>query len=283
MANERTRDEWVELADRNLMEAARAGALSDLRGEIVIRSDLQLVASGTRFPAGMFNSAHALRAAADAKEARAWLAQASAFFVARGRGFSVYIRGDRDAALEQACVARGMTLGGASPGMLLAARVAEPALPAGTRIERVVDAPGLSDFARVAAAGFALHGLPEKVTFAIWSDAQRALVPEASFHVAYVDGGPAACAMCVLSHGIAGLYWIATEPALLRRGLGSAITRRASNAAFDAGAAAVILQASTHGEPVYRRLGFETIASYRWYFVTAEQAAVSGGAIAEAR
>ena len=43
----------------------------------------------------------------------------------------------------------------------------------------------------------------------------------------------------------------------------AAITRHASNRAFADGARAVILQASTHGEPVYRRLGFETFHNMR--------------------
>lgn len=274
-AAERTADEWLQLADRNLIEFERSAALWDRRGEVETRNDLQLVASGTRFPAGMFNAAHPLRGPVDAGEARAWLVQACAFFAARGRGFSMYIRGERDAALADACAARGMVLGGAPPGMLLTAALPEPELPAGTRIDRVVDARGLSDFTGVAAAGFGLHGLPEKVAQQILGDASRVLRPELALYVAYVDERPAATAISLLSHGIAGLYWIASLPALHRRGLGSAITRRASNAAFAAGAAAVILQASTHGEPVYRRLGYRTIVEYRWYFMTAEQAASS--------
>jgi ribosomal protein S18 acetylase RimI-like enzyme len=267
--------EWVELADRNLIEFERLGALWDRRGEVETRNDLQLVASGTRFPAGMFNAAHPLRAPADADEARAWLAQASAFFAARGRGFSVYIRGERDRALADACVARGMVLGGSPPGMLLAQKLPEPELPAGTRIDRVADGRALVDFTAVAAAGFGLHGLPAKVAQQILGDATRALSPELAFYLAYVDERPAATAISLLSHGIAGLYWIASLPELHRRGLGSAITRRASNDAFDAGAGAVILQASTHGEPVYRRLGYRTLVEYRWYFMTAEEAALA--------
>jgi ribosomal protein S18 acetylase RimI-like enzyme len=166
-----------------------------------------------------------------------------------------------------------MVLGGSPPGMLLDAKLPEPALPAGTRIERVVDVRGLADFTRVAAAGFGLHGLPEKVALQILSDAPRVLSPELALYVAYVGERAAGSAICLYSHGIAGLYWIATLPELHRQGLGSAITRRVSNLAFDAGAAAVILQASTHGEPVYRRLGYRIIVGYRWYFMTAEEAA----------
>jgi ribosomal protein S18 acetylase RimI-like enzyme len=265
--------DWAELADRNLAEMARASALWDPRGEVEVRDDFQLVASGTRFPAGQFNAAQALRAAPDAERARAWLARALAFYTARGRGFSVYVRGERDAALRDACLALGMVEGGAPPGMLLVARLPERELPPGCRIERISDARGLLDFAAVAGKGFALHGMPENVAGKVFANPERVLSPELACYVAYLGERPASTALYLMSHGIAGLYWIATHPELHRGGLGSAITRHASNAAFDAGAAAVILQASTHGEPVYRRLGFQHIADYRWYFMTTNQLA----------
>lgn len=275
-APQRTPARWLELADRNLAEFARLGALWDRRGEIEVGDDLQLVASGTRFPAGMFNSAQALGADPDAERARAWLVRAARYFVARERGFSVYVRGERDEALAQVCADAGLVLGGAPPGMLLSAALPESELPAGTRIERVRDARGLADYAAVAGAGFALHGMPDSVAHRIFADAERVLTPELSAYVAYLGERPASCAICTLSHGIAGLYWIATHPEAQRRGLGAAITRHASNAAFAAGAGAVILQASSHGEPVYRRLGFQPITAYRWYFASAELAAKLG-------
>ncbi|HMI94467.1 MAG TPA: GNAT family N-acetyltransferase [Polyangiales bacterium] len=273
MTDERAGREWFALAHKNLVEFARVGALWSRRGEVAVHDDLQLVASGTRFPAGMFNSALALCEAPDEARARAWLVRAARFFSERARGFSVYIRGELDGALEQACIASGMVLGGSTPAMLLAAKVAEPELPPGTRIEQAPDARTIADLAQVAGAGFALHGMPEVVSHKLFADPERVLSPELSYYVAYVDDRPASTAICMLSHGIAGLYWIATHPELQRRGLGAAITRRASNEAFDRGAAAVILQASTHGEPVYRRLGYQSISNYKWYFITADQAA----------
>ena len=265
--------QWLELADRNLAEFARLGALWDRRGEIEVRDDLQLVASATRFPGGMFNCALPLAASPDDTRAMAWLRHAAAWFTARERGFTVYVRGERDEALARTCIDNGLVLGGSPPGMLLPAALPQVALPAGTRVERVGDARGLADFAAVAGAGFGLHGMPETITRKILADAERVLTPELSAYVAYVGERPASTAICTLSHGIAGLYWIATHPELHRGGLGTAVTRHASNAAFAAGAAAVILQASAHGEPVYRRLGFQVITTYRWFYATAEVAA----------
>jgi ribosomal protein S18 acetylase RimI-like enzyme len=208
--------------------------------------------------------------------ARDWLGRARAFFAARGRGFTVYVREDRDAALAAACVEREMQPMHGSPGMVLDAKVPEKPLPAGTRIERIHDAAGLSDFVRVATPAYEMMSLPPGIAAAIFADARRVLTPDLAAYVAYVDGVPAATVLSLASHGIAGLYWVATHPDLQRRGLADAITRRASNAAFDAGAACVILQATRFGEPVYRRIGFREIARYAWYFVTRSQLETRG-------
>jgi GNAT superfamily N-acetyltransferase len=89
-------------------------------------------------------------------------------------------------------------------------------------------------------------------------------------HVAVVlaratDGQPAAAALALLSHGIAGLYWVGTRPDARGHGLGAAVTSAAARWAFDHGARAVILQASEQGESVYRRMGFREITRYPWF------------------
>jgi GNAT superfamily N-acetyltransferase len=266
-------DELLVLADHNLAEFNKVAALWDRAGEVAIRDDIQLVASGTRFPAGGFNCLHARGPAPDAARARSWLAQAFAFYQTRERGFSVYTRAHCDAELAAACAGVGMQAMAGSPGMVLDASVSEAVLPTGVRIERVLDASGLADYAAVAAPAFAMMALPETVTETVFSDAQRVLSPELSLHVAFLAGQPVATALSLLSHGIAGLYWIGTRPDMQRRGLADAITRRASNAAFERGAARVILQASPFGAPVYRRIGYREITSYPWFFMTSKQLA----------
>ena len=121
-----------------------------------------------------------------------------------------------------------------------------------------------------------MMALPSAVSTAFFVNAERILTPDLSAYVAYQDGVPAATVICLASHGIAGLYWVATRPDLQRRGLADAITRHACNAAFDAGAGCVILQASPFGDPVYRRIGFREIARYAWFFVTREKLAARG-------
>jgi len=56
---------------------------------------------------------------------------------------------------------------------------------------------------------------------------------------------------------------VATVPQHRRRGLGTVVTAALTEAAFAHGADIVCLQASPMGRPVYERMGFETITSYR--------------------
>ena len=79
--------------------------------------------------------------------------------------------------------------------------------------------------------------------------------------------GGVAGAMVLASHGIAGIYWVATLAESRGRGYGEAVTRAVANDAFQRGADAVVLQASPFGEPVYRRIGFREITRYHWYMV----------------
>jgi predicted GNAT family acetyltransferase len=80
-----------------------------------------------------------------------------------------------------------------------------------------------------------------------------------------VGGEPASAAMAIHTHGIAGAYWVGTAPAARGKGLAELCTRTVGNAAFDRGATAVVLQASTMGEPIYKRMGYEAVTQYPYY------------------
>lgn len=76
---------------------------------------------------------------------------------------------------------------------------------------------------------------------------------------------PAGIAMTIVTHGVAGIYWVGCTEEARGRGLGWAVTAAAVNAGFDLGAEIASLQASPMGESLYRRMGFETIYDYRLY------------------
>jgi ribosomal protein S18 acetylase RimI-like enzyme len=68
--------------------------------------------------------------------------------------------------------------------------------------------------------------------------------------------------MVVVTHGVAGVYWVGTVPAARGRGLAELCTRAAGNAGFDRGARIAALQASVMGEPLYRRMGYVEVTRY---------------------
>ena len=67
----------------------------------------------------------------------------------------------------------------------------------------------------------------------------------------------------LLGAEVAGIYWVATEAAYRQRGIATALTTETLRLAREAGLSIATLQASSMGEPVYRRIGFETVAHYR--------------------
>ena len=60
-----------------------------------------------------------------------------------------------------------------------------------------------------------------------------------------------------------GIFYVATPEEHRGRGVAAAITTWLVNQLVDGGAARVVLQASDAGLPVYRRLGFDTVETYR--------------------
>ncbi|WP_433537878.1 GNAT family N-acetyltransferase [Micromonospora sp. CA-249363] len=72
---------------------------------------------------------------------------------------------------------------------------------------------------------------------------------------------------CTLSLGtdVGALYCIATHPDHRRKGIASALTREALRITRETGLRIATLQASSEGEPVYRKIGFDTVTRYRLY------------------
>ena len=90
---------------------------------------------------------------------------------------------------------------------------------------------------------------------------QTILAPHIEAFVAYLDGAPVSCAMTLVSHGVAGVFYVATVERARRRGLGDALTRMAARAGFSLGARAAWLGASEMGAGLYRRIGFSELGT----------------------
>ena len=83
--------------------------------------------------------------------------------------------------------------------------------------------------------------------------------------VGYLSGKPVSTSMLFVSEGVAGIYWVATETSMRRQGLGEALTYHASQEGLKSAEKYCVLQASKAGEPVYQKMGYQTIYHYNKY------------------
>ena len=137
----------------------------------------------------------------------------------------------------------------------------EVPLPDGVEIRMVTDARRRRRTTPTSSApAYVSLGAPEDATRSHFSGPNALLTaPHVHSAVAYLDGAPVSCAQILVSHGIAGVYWVGSLEAARGRGIAEAVTRHVTNLGFDLGAANVQLQASPMGEPIYRRMGYEDL------------------------
>jgi ribosomal protein S18 acetylase RimI-like enzyme len=200
--------------------------------------------------------------------------RARAHFADRGRGFAVWTRAgtaeDRD--LIEAAERAGLQNVYAMPEMILGDPPAEHAAPpAGVELRRVGSPADAARYWRVATESYADIGFPPEI-FAFYENDEQLWADGATAFLAHVDGRPAGISMTIVSHGVAGIYWVGCSAEARGRGLGTTMTAAALEAGFAMGAASASLQASSMGESLYRRMGFETIFDYRLYLCPAPEA-----------
>lgn len=258
-----------DLSDDALAVAAHANHLEWMRemtrwsgraGELVEADGLLLCASATRFPVS-FNGVARLDPTTAAGEV---LRRADAWFSTKDRGYSVVVfdRGGADDDLRAEVEGAGFSKISEPPEMVLRAPLDDVDPPEGIELAWVDDCVGFSRFLAVCADAYGAIGMPAGVVEEAIVDLDAFTTPWTHSVVALEGEEPLAAAQVILSHGIAGIYWVGTVTAARGRGLGEAVTRAVSNRAFELGARAVTLQASAQGEPIYRRLGFEAIYRY---------------------
>ncbi len=202
----------------------------------------------------------------DSVDASEFIARAKQFFAARERGFSIWVRAGRaeDRDLLAATEAEGFQLVYEEPEMTLSAALEPPALPPGAELRLLTEVGQAPDFWRVATASYADIGFPPEV-FAGYTDHAGLLAENTVTFIALLEGEPAAIAMTMVSHGVAGIYWVGSLEQARGRGLGRAVAVAATNAGFELGADIAALQASPMGKPIYEALGYETAFEYRMF------------------
>jgi ribosomal protein S18 acetylase RimI-like enzyme len=222
-------------------------------GGLVHEEDGLLFVAG---PSSYLRVAIRLDEAVDGAEA---VRRAGEFFAASEGDHIVLVREPTDADLAGAALAAGYTPAWTERPMALYDPPEPSPLAADIDVCAVSSTEQLVDYGRVVAdanddpgererAGLLFHG-------------QTILAPHIEAFVAYVDGAPASCAMTLVSHGVAGVFYVATVERARRRGLGDALTRMAARAGFSLGARAAWLGASDMGAELYRRIGFSDLGT----------------------
>jgi hypothetical protein len=248
------------LGHLNCIEFCRETARwSGRAGETVEAGGALFFASGSTLPVTL-NGAYRIDPRLDPDEL---IARADEWFAARGRGYTLSTN-DRpdndDNDLLRAGAAAGLADLVHAPAMFIRQPVDAPTVDA--ELRWVSDRAGMDDFIAVSDAAYATLGLPRGEVAASVTEVDRFVAPHIQTVLAYQDDRPVAAAQTMLSHGIAGVYWVGTVEEARGGGLGDAVTRAVTNRAFDLGAAAVTLQASSMGEPIYARMGYEVLYRY---------------------
>jgi GNAT superfamily N-acetyltransferase len=195
------------------------------------------------------------------------IAIADAFFAGRPGAFGVRVDRDAEQPLEAELRERGWQSHDDFPSMVTAPIPPTPAPPAELAIRRVVTAQELEEWYQAASPGARPLGDPPEV------DYNRIFIPSLAvahdpliaLFTGYLDGRPVASSGLFITDGIAELAAVATWPDVRRRGYGAALTWAAIAEGAARGCTSAALRASALGEPVYARMGFAYVCTFRTY------------------
>nr|WP_221382196.1 GNAT family N-acetyltransferase [Actinoplanes polyasparticus] len=172
---------------------------------------------------------------------------------------------DSDPDVADLLLDRGASLAGVVP--VMAARLdGVPAVPApdGVRIEQARTEAELAAFAATYPVpnGMSAADADATTEVELARDGRR---EEQLRYVAWSGDRPVACGALSISHGVAGIYNMATIAEFEGRGIATALAAELLREARGRGLKVAALTASPRGAMVYRRLGFEQVSEYRLF------------------
>jgi len=246
----------LHACDANLWLADALFFGASPQGEVTEVHDLHLTSCG--FPTAEFNRAFLKKPEGDLP---AVIARAEAHFARLDLPFFFTARSDWEERRAPALREAGYECKGGAPGMLLDPLRDGAAEVAGLEITRVRSPEELPPYQDTAFDGF---GLPKQFgALFLTEDLLRSAGVE--LFLGRVDDAPVSTSLLLSSHGVAGIYWVATLESHRARGLGEALTWAAVQGGLAHGCRVASLQASVMGEPVYKRMGFRTTVEYVKY------------------
>ena len=118
------------------------------------------------------------------------------------------------------------------------------------KVEVVKSNQSLNQWIETVSSVFKIRGDPELLHFLLSQ-------PEVRFYLGLVEKRAVSALMLYLSSGVAGLHAVSTLPGHRQKGYGLKISRTALIDAYKMGYSVGVLQASSLGEIVYKKLGFK--------------------------
>lgn len=249
-----------ESLEANLRQSFRALAHGRPRADVTELEGVSIASLGAEFQ--MFNAAFLNSRVAGREDLEGRLARAQSVFHARRIPWSFWICEDWLAwparrSLVSVCEKFGLRAVAEMPGMA-AEGVRDTKRRDKPAIEIVrADSPATMEHFR--SIGSLCFHVPPTWFREVFDDS----MPGRDFicWLAFRDGLPVATAATVVSHGVIGVYNVATLPDERGKGYAEAITRHAiAEAARQSGLSRVILQSTAQGERLYKRLGFREVS-----------------------
>jgi GNAT superfamily N-acetyltransferase len=253
------------IVEENLRASFRVLAASRPTGEVREAPGVSIASAGVTFQ--MFNAAFLSAPVDGERELDRRIATAREHFDARQQPWSYWVCEDwLDKKARRAVAAtfkrHGLHLATVLPGML-ADKLAAPMRPLpGLDVRPVDDRKTWTHFCQIGALCF---NVPLGWFQEVFDDRR---VWETGFkgYVGYAMGEPVSTAGIVRAAGVVGVYNVATVPARQKRGFGEAVMRHALALARQPhGAERSVLQSTSQGFQLYRRMGYSVVTNVAVY------------------